>query len=124
MSKTMILAPISVGELLDKISILHIKIAHADHMQKSNCEQELHMLTSLVPELPDTIPPLQDQLLQVNQIIWNAEDAIRHKDRQQQFDDQFIQLATQIHTQNDLRAIIKRQINQLCNSLIVEEKVY
>jgi len=124
MSKITVWAPISVGELLDKISILQLKMQHASEHQRANCEQELCMLTKLMPQIIPQVSDLQHALFQVNEKIWHLEDAIRHKEHSQVFDDQFVHMARQIYTQNDLRAQIKKQINLLTDSQIQEEKVY
>ena len=67
---------------------------------------------------------LKDSLSGVNQKLWQVEDDLREKEKSKQFDDQFIELARSVYRQNDERAAIKRQINDLLRSEIVEEKSY
>jgi len=119
--------PISVGELIDKITILEIKRVNAQNpMQANNVTVELtHLLNILhTLTLPDQIVDLTKQLKQVNSELWDIEDSKRHHEKQKQFDDKFIELARNVYIKNDLRASIKRQINTICNSTITEEKIY
>jgi hypothetical protein len=121
-----VLAPISVGELLDKITILQIKqMAIDDRSKLANVNKELGELLSIFDNL--TIPDVSElttQLKQVNTELWDIEDNKRAHEHQQLFDNDFVQLARQVYIKNDLRAGIKRKINQLCGSDIVEEKSY
>lgn len=123
-----ITAPISVGELLDKISILEIKMEHSvsDTPRWHNVNTELTMLQSLTDQLPthDEIPQLFAELKNINQIIWDVEDKIRKHEQENNFDDNFIELARQVYINNDERAVVKRSINQLYDSHIIEEKIY
>jgi len=119
--------PISVGELIDKITILEIKRVNVQNpMQANNVTVELtHLLNILhTLTLPDQIVDLTKQLKQVNSELWDIEDSKRHHEKQKQFDDKFIELARNVYIKNDLRASIKRQINTICNSTITEEKIY
>ncbi len=123
-----LLAPISVGELIDKITILKIKQSKATNTEKlKNIEHELEQLTSTwnqakAPGLD--ISDLFNQLTEVNQTLWDIEDDIRAKEAAQIFDDEFIQLARSVYIQNDLRAELKKQINLHSGSTLVEEKLY
>jgi predicted nucleic acid-binding Zn-ribbon protein len=120
-----ILAPISVGELLDKITILQLKLSYATTTtQAHNCQHELQQLQSIMPEIPDHVQHLFEQLHTVNHMIWNLEQEIRQLSEAQQLNHRFIWVATQIHVQNDHRASIKRDINRIMQSDIQEEKVY
>jgi hypothetical protein len=124
----MILVPISVGELLDKISILKIKIAAIDNPAKlANVQRELVALDVVrrreVPVLAE-LEALYLELQAVNQQLWDVEDNIRKHERDGQFDDQFIELARSVYRHNDRRAALKRAINDLTSSEIVEEKCY
>lgn len=123
-SNTTILAPISVGELLDKITILQIKKQQAKPSQLTNIEKELAALTLLMPAVDNTLEELMQQLHDVNWSIWQAEDRIRTRAAQKQFDQRYIELATVIHQENDKRAVIKKQINTHTSSDIIEEKIY
>ena len=120
-------APISIGELIDKITILEIKRANAQTLsQINNVTVELTHLSDILHtlSLPDQVVDLTKQLKQVNLELWQIEDSKRHHEKQKQFDDKFIELARNVYIKNDLRASIKRQINTICNSTITEEKIY
>lgn len=123
-----LLAPISVGELIDKITILKIKHKKANDGQKlANIERELNELerTWQQEKSPDLdISDLFSQLTQVNEKLWAIEDDIRAKEAANAFDDEFIQLARSVYKQNDLRAELKKQINLRSGSTLVEEKLY
>lgn len=123
-----ILAPVSAGELLDKISILRIKQRRiADPGKRALVEHELALLTELsdgrIPTSPD-ITRLCDELQQVNEALWDIEDAIRVKERKSAFDDEFITLARSVYQTNDRRAELKRELNLTLGSGIVEVKDY
>jgi len=123
-----LLAPISVGELLDKISILEIKAAAiAVPEKRANITRELAALNELrrreVAPLPE-VDALYSELREVNRHLWDIEDAIRQREHDGRFDDHFIELARSIYRENDRRAVIKRRINDVTGSLIVEEKSY
>jgi hypothetical protein len=121
-----VLAPISVGELIDKITILQIKqIKITDEAKLENVRRELSELSAIFDTL--TIPDVTestDQLRQVNTELWDIEDGKRACEKSQTFGDDFVQLARQVYIKNDLRAQLKRDINQICGSTIVEEKSY
>ena len=119
--------PISIGELIDKITILEIKRANVQTLsQANNVTVELTHLSDILYtlSLPGQVVELSKQLKQVNLELWNIEDAKRQHELQQQFNDKFIELARNVYIKNDLRASIKRQINTICNSTIIEEKIY
>ena len=122
-----ILAPISVGELLDKLTILNIKMQRiVDKEKLSNVINEHKELKILADKLdtPIGLNVLYDQLFQVNNELWDIEDSKRRHEREQRFDEQFIQLARQVYLKNDLRAKIKKEINLLMGSSIIEVKSY
>lgn len=123
-----VLAPISVGELIDKITILKIKSnLIKDKIKLSNIEKELQSLEELKDELKldlDNLDPLQSQLYKVNLELWHIENYKRQSEKEQLFDDAFINAARQVYLKNDLRAKIKKDINTLVGSTIVEEKSY
>jgi len=120
-----ILAPVSLGELIDKITILEIKKAHMTGIQLKNVDKELKLLKNILQDkdLKITID-LIDNLKEVNNNLWEIEDNIRLKESNQEFDKEFIQLARAVYKENDKRAYIKKQINQTYNSELVEEKSY
>lgn len=120
-------APISWGELIDKITILEIKAVEiASEAALANVRKELDLLNRLAGrELArDDILQLKGDLRDVNAALWKIEDAIREKERLKTFDAEFIALARSVYQRNDERALIKRQINTLMASEIVEEKSY
>ena len=121
-------APISIGELIDKITILKIKsILIVDKIKLKNIEQELQLLEELKDSLNvdiDILEPLQSKLYGVNLELWHIENYKRECEKNQCFDDKFIETARQVYLKNDLRAEIKHSINKLFGSTIVEEKSY
>lgn len=120
--------PVSFGELLDKIAILQIKSERImDAAKRNNVQRELVALDRIWMASPVNDPeicPLRAQLKAVNERLWEIEDRIREKERDQVFDDAFIALARQVYLQNDERAQIKRQINLRLGSSLIEEKSY
>lgn len=119
-----ILCPVSVGELLDKISILRIKRRRIkDPAKLTHVERELDQLTRAATIL-GAYEELVAQLQKVNEELWEVEDAIRVKERGQQFDARFIELARSVYRTNDRRFAIKDAINRRYHSGIVEEKSY
>jgi hypothetical protein len=121
-------APISFGELIDKIVILEIKAAKIQDAGKLvHIRNELALLTAAraVFPLSDTdIGDLKVELKWANEALWEIEDRIRDCERAQNFGPEFIALARSVYKTNDRRAAIKRQINDLAGSTIVEEKSY
>ena len=120
-----ILAPISLGELIDKITILHIKRAHVKGKSFDNVENELQQLNAILEKIPVEVnQEIINKPKRVNQELWNIEDAIRDYERQQCFDEKFIQLARSVYQKNDHRAAIKKEINITFGSSLIEEKSY
>jgi hypothetical protein len=120
--------PISWGELFDKITILQIKLENLSSKKAlENVEQELKKLQSILTQngskTMETIR-LEGELRRTNQQLWGIEDKIRDKERANSFDDEFIQLARSVYITNDERSRIKRKINDLLGSELVEEKSY
>jgi len=123
-----LLVPISVGELLDKISILEIKAAAIkDAAKQANVRRELAALDAVreheVAPLPE-LAALYAELKSANQALWQIEDEIREHERGGRFDERFIELSRGVYRTNDRRALVKRRINELTGSEIVEEKSY
>jgi len=116
--------PVSIGEYIDKITILAIKSRRITDKDKvRNVLRELNQLILLDSEkIIDT--DLYQKLIRVNEDLWEVEDAIRVKEKNQQFDDQFIELARSVYRLNDRRADLKRQINLQYESELMEEKSY
>ena len=122
--KHLISIPVSIGELFDKISILEIKLERMDDEEKlKNIREELKLLKeiSIKFDIPDE---LYQRLKVVNEEMWDAEDERRHHEKLKLFDDKFIQLGRLDHFKNDARAVVKKEINILLNSHIIEEKSY
>jgi hypothetical protein len=123
-----LLAPISVGELLDKITILEIKAELlTDPAQRENVLRELAALAAVRCREVAPSPGLEalcGELKAVNRQLWDIEDEIRVHERDGRFDARFIELARAVYRENDRRAALKRRINQLTGSEIVEEKSY
>jgi len=123
-----ILVPVSFGELLDKIAILQIKSERMhDPAKLANVRRELDALQAVwVAHAASTadIAGLCAALKAVNERLWDIEDAIREQERGQCFEAQFIGLARAVYVENDERARIKREINRVLGSALVEEKSY
>jgi len=119
---------VSPGELLDKISILEIKAERvADAEKLANIRHELALYRDTFEgQLRATgeLTALLQALKTVNEALWDIEDEIRACEARQDFGDRFIELARSVYRTNDRRASIKRQINILCGSSIIEEKSY
>ena len=118
----------SIGELLDKISILQIKAERIDDPSKvKNINKELDVLMSLWNDSPYSDVNLSseiNELKNINEALWDIEDKIRDKERNQVFDKDFIELARSVYFTNDKRAEIKRIINGKTGSELIEEKSY
>ena len=120
-----ILAPISLGELIDKITILQIKAQHLQGTALENINNELEALNRTLSNLEVNIAStLIQRLKETNQRLWKIEDDIRDQEQQKNFGETFIQLARSVYQQNDLRAAIKKEINTTYGSALVEEKSY
>ena len=120
-----ILAPVSLGELIDKITILEIKQIHMTGIKLKNVNKELKLLKKILQDKNLEIDiDLINSLKEVNNNLWEIEDNIRIKERDQKFNKEFIQLARSVYKENDKRASIKKEINQQYNSELVEEKSY
>jgi len=107
---------------------LEIKAKHISDAEKlKNVNHELHILTQTWQENVESSSQLDDlksQLTNVNQDLWNIEDAIRMKEMKKEFDDEFIQIARSVYFQNDKRATVKKEVNALLGSDLTEEKSY
>lgn len=116
------------GELIDKITILEIKAERIDDaMKRANVTYELVTLTNalnLAVETSEQISELSARLKEVNERLWETEDAIRDCERREDFGPVFIDLARSVYQLNDVRAEIKRSINTLLGARIIEEKSY
>jgi chorismate mutase len=120
--------PISPGELIDKITILQLKSERMTDAKKvANVKNELSMLLATWKESHFAAVNIDGEwqaLKHINGALWVIEDDIRDKERDQQFDARFIELARAVYVTNDERAAVKRKINEKLGSKIVEEKSY
>ena len=120
-----ILAPVSLGELIDKITILEIKMIHMNGIKLTNVKKELELLKFILKDKSIEIDiDLINHLKEVNNNLWEIEDNIRIKESTQEFDKEFIRLARSVYKENDIRASIKKEINLKYHSNLVEEKSY
>ena len=120
---------VSNGEILDKITILVIKSKKiTDPTKLKNINNELDELKPFLDvvnyESNSMVNSLVKELELVNEKLWNVEDKLRDKERSKQFDDEFIKLARDVYFTNDERAKIKKHLNEVTNSKLVEEKSY
>ncbi len=119
--------PISLGELIDKISILAIKEKKIRDEKKNNLiSEELTLLRKTLNEAANnnSINNYLNQLIDVNSTLWKIEDEIRDCEKNKKFDQKFIELARSVYITNDRRAEIKLEINNKFGSKIVEVKSY
>ena len=127
-SANKIFAEISVGELLDKISILEIKQKNIKDEQKIKIiSKELESLNYSLKkdvDITDEIKSLYEDLKKINIKLWNIEDGKRDCERNGDFGEKFIQLARSVYIENDQRARIKNKINKISGSNISEVKSY
>ena len=125
---TTILTAIAPGELIDKITILRIKSERIeDEAKLKNVRTELDILNAtLAKDVPasDELSRLDAALQAVNEELWEIEDDIRDCERAGDFGPEFIRLARAVYVTNDKRAALKKEINLLLGSNIVEEKSY
>lgn len=123
-----ITTPISAGELLDKITILKIKSEKLTDAEKlKNVQTELDALNAVASaafDYEDALTKLVDGLQDINGQLWVIEDDIRDCERAGDFGEEFIRLARAVYVTNDVRAKLKKDINTLLGSALVEEKSY
>ena len=120
-----IFVPISIGELIDKITILEIKKKYMSGEKVNNVNNEFKSLKVILNnEKLEVDQNLYLKLKKINSSLWKIEDKIRIKESLQEFDEDFIELARSVYKVNDERSLVKREINLKYNSGIVEEKSY
>ena len=127
LEKSIPLIPVSIGEIVDKISILKIKYKKITDIAKiKNVDIELQELKLKFEDLGafDQIETEIKNLDIVNEQLWKIEDDIREKEKKKEFDDDFIKLARSVYQINDKRALYKKEINLKTGSLLIEEKSY
>ncbi len=119
---------VSPGELIDKITILEIRLERMDDAKKlKNVKSEWEILTTArdaAVEPSEELARLSAELKQVNERLWEIEDDIRECERDKDFGDKFIELARGVYTNNDQRSRLKGDINKLLGSRLIEEKSY
>ena len=116
---------VSNGELIDKLTILEIKLHKIRNENKrANIQKEYNLLKEASEGIKGEISSLYDKLLEINQKLWNIEDRIRELERRKDFGSEFIETARAVYHNNDQRAKIKHEINQITGSDLVEEKSY
>ena len=120
---------VSTGELVDKLSILEIKLLNIKDKEKTkNVYKELETLNPYFQDLLDEygleMKNLYTKISRINKSLWDIEDAIRDKEKAEEFDEEFVELARSVYITNDQRAAVKKEINLLTNSKLVEEKSY
>jgi predicted nucleic acid-binding Zn-ribbon protein len=113
--------PVSVGELLDKITILQIKSLFTDDEYVRKELDELNIIKSTITQY--TLE-YEIKLKEVNEKLWKIEDDLRKLEKEQRFDEEFVELARSVYIMNDERAKIKGKINELTHSNFREIKVY
>ena len=117
--------PVSIGELIDKITILQIKASRFQGEALANVQRELNLLERGRRDADLSVPEdLEQALAAINGKLWTIEDAIREREAASDFGERFIELARSVYHCNDQRAALKRQINASTGSSLVEEKSY
>jgi len=120
----LVYVPVSVGELFDKYTILQIKeLKINDQLKLKNVIQEINYLKPFINKYKLDLDVISE-LSEVNLLLWNIEDKIREKERRQEFDNEFIQLARSVYITNDKRSQVKNKINLLLNSCLTDIKSY
>ncbi len=123
-----IFVPVSPGEVLDKITILEIKSERIQEEEKLlNVRRELVLLKEVWAEKvvdDKNIRRLHVQLKEINEALWDIEDAIRDEERLHRFEERFVELARNVYFTNDRRSRVKKELNTYLGSEIVEEKSY
>ena len=116
---------VSNGEIIDKLTILEIKLGKIeDPKKRRNIEKEYRLLREAAAGILPQNDPLYQQLKDVNRQLWDIEDRIRDLERNNDFGEVFIETARSVYQQNDLRANLKRRINEKTGSGLMEEKSY
>jgi len=116
---------VSNGEIVDKLTIIEIKLKHiSEETKRKNLQTEYDVLKAAVSKIIEKNHTLYLELLAINQELWDIEDTIRDLERAKDFGDEFIQTARAVYYTNDKRSDVKRKINDLTGSNLIEEKSY
>jgi hypothetical protein len=118
---------VSIGEVVDKYTILTIKKLFIHDSEKlANIDKEWKLIRySLVKKYPETLTdPFTQELYDINKKLWKVEDDLRDCEHKSYFGEKFVELAREVYQLNDVRAIIKKQISQKYGSELIEEKSY
>jgi len=121
---------VSIGEIVDKLTILEIKKENIkDEDKLKNIQKEYDILKDALPIIKKECSPIEfeilfNQLININKKLWDIEERIREKESLSEFDDEFIQIARSVYKFNDFRSKIKKEINILTKSNLIEQKSY
>jgi len=116
---------ISNGEIIDKLTILQIKLENIkDVCKQANLNLEYSVLNQVADSIISKQHPLYLELLRINKQLWDIEDRIRELERKKDFGKEFIEVARSVYFTNDKRSEVKRKINELTQSSLTEEKSY
>jgi len=116
---------VSNGEIVDKLTIIEIKLSNIkDENKLKNLQKEYDILDKAVSSIISKDDKLYKALLDINQQLWNIEDRIRELEKSKDFGEEFVEVARSVYFTNDKRSEVKRKINEATNSALVEEKSY
>jgi len=116
---------VSNGEIADKLTIIEIKLQEIkDEKKLANLRTEFDVLDEAVAKIIKKDHPLYRELFDINKQLWDIEDRIRELERAKDFGPEFIEVARSVYFTNDKRSDVKRKINELTGSLLIEEKSY
>lgn len=116
---------VSNGEIADKLTIIEIKLKHIqEESKRKNLQNEYDVLDEAVKKIIDKNHKYYQELLKINQELWDIEDTIRDLERDKNFGKKFVETARAVYFTNDRRSEVKRQINELTGSNLIEEKSY
>ncbi|WP_372775296.1 DUF6165 family protein [Mangrovibacterium sp.] len=116
---------VSNGEIADKLTIIEIKLENIkDEKKLINLKAEYQVLDEAVSKIIAKDHLLYQQLLSINKQLWDIEDRIRELEKAKDFGTEFVEVARSVYFTNDKRSEVKRQINELTGSLLIEEKSY
>ena len=123
--QTIMLIEVSNGEIADKLTIIEIKLSKiTDPEKRKNLQAEWDVLNSAVAQIIDKDHPLYQHLFEINSKLWVIEDQCREHEKNKDFGSAFVEIARSVYQSNDERAAVKKEINKLTGSRLVEEKSY